>query len=264
MYKTYDFKLVPKNVYVVGDIHGEFKLLTYNIKRYDIKDSIIIVAGDCGFGFEKPEYYNQLYNKLKKTLILHNVILLFIRGNHDDAEYFNGNLSIDHTYFKTIADYSILLFENFTVLCVGGGISIDRKQRIKKEFRMKSVNKQYWENEIPIYKPEILNQIKKDNKEINIMITHSCPSFAPMINKIGIDAHIALDLDLSKDLEYERKTMTQIYDHVIEDEHPLELYVYGHFHEHIVSYSKERVKFVMLDRVYVENNSWDIYPIINN
>ena len=44
-----------KQVLVSGDIHGDFKLLVYNLCiRFGCTDTLLIVAGDCGFGFEKP------------------------------------------------------------------------------------------------------------------------------------------------------------------------------------------------------------------
>jgi len=47
-----------KKVVVCGDIHGEFETLVYNLKINNITDSLIIVAGDCGFGFHKASYIN--------------------------------------------------------------------------------------------------------------------------------------------------------------------------------------------------------------
>ena len=46
-----------KNLVVCGDIHGEFSTLAYNVKRLGIENSVIIVAGDCGVGFEKETHY---------------------------------------------------------------------------------------------------------------------------------------------------------------------------------------------------------------
>ena len=53
-----------KKVVVCGDIHGEFETLVYNLKINNITDSLIIVAGDCGFGFHKASYYDMLYKRL--------------------------------------------------------------------------------------------------------------------------------------------------------------------------------------------------------
>ncbi|MCC8173642.1 MAG: hypothetical protein LIO65_04445 [Odoribacter sp.] len=58
---------IPKDygaLYVSGDIHGEFRKFLYEFKRKQIQNATVIIAGDCGIGFEKFEYYRQLYNRL--------------------------------------------------------------------------------------------------------------------------------------------------------------------------------------------------------
>ena len=53
-----------KSVVVCGDIHGDFHTLANKMcKQYQMTDTLLIVAGDCGFGFDKPVYYEQVYNK---------------------------------------------------------------------------------------------------------------------------------------------------------------------------------------------------------
>lgn len=50
-----------KNIIICGDIHGEFNALIYKLcVQYRMTDTLLIVAGDCGFGFEKPGYYEQV------------------------------------------------------------------------------------------------------------------------------------------------------------------------------------------------------------
>ena len=42
-----------KQVVVCGDIHGAFETLVYkSCVQYSMTDTVIIVAGDCGFGFD--------------------------------------------------------------------------------------------------------------------------------------------------------------------------------------------------------------------
>ena len=50
-------RLNVNSVYAIGDIHGNFKSIPYNIKHYDLHDCVLIFCGDIGFGFEKYEYY---------------------------------------------------------------------------------------------------------------------------------------------------------------------------------------------------------------
>ena len=270
MYRVYNFNIDPKSVFVIGDGHGEWGLLKYKIKDSGIKDSVIIMAGDCGFGFEKEEFYKQEYNKVKRILKERNVTVIFVRGNHDDIQYFDG-IKIDFEYWKAVPDYSVLSFspngeingeingEGHNVLCVGGAISVDRLWRKTHE----SINKPlYWPDEIPVYKPEILDKMKEDGIEVRTLVTHSSPSFAPLTDKNGITSFIQYDNALIEDIANERLVMTQIYDHLVKkDKHSLKLWIYGHFHQHSLFYSDEDVKIIMLDMCNPRNNSWDIYPI---
>lgn len=52
MIQHYDY-LNAKSVVICGDIHGEFEKLVYQCcVQYEMRDTLIIVAGDCGFGFD--------------------------------------------------------------------------------------------------------------------------------------------------------------------------------------------------------------------
>lgn len=48
-------------VVVCGDIHGEFETLAFNVVQKGIENALVIIAGDCGFGFNKLAYYDDLY-----------------------------------------------------------------------------------------------------------------------------------------------------------------------------------------------------------
>ena len=47
-----------KNIIVSGDIHGDYNHLIFKLcSQYQMRDTVLIVAGDCGFGFEKKESF---------------------------------------------------------------------------------------------------------------------------------------------------------------------------------------------------------------
>ena len=49
-----------KNIVVSGDIHKYFNLLAFkHCVQYQMKDTVLIVAGDWGLGFEKKEHYEK-------------------------------------------------------------------------------------------------------------------------------------------------------------------------------------------------------------
>ena len=104
---TYSFPNA-KNIVVCGDIHGDFNGLVFKLcVQYQMTDTLLIVAGDCGFGFEKPGYYDIIYNRNSERLSKANNWILMIRGNHDDPSYFNEK-KISHDRLRTIPDYSVI------------------------------------------------------------------------------------------------------------------------------------------------------------
>ena len=251
-----------KQLIVCGDLHGEFNLLRFIIKSNEFKDSVIVIAGDCGFGFEKLAYYMNIYNKMKKLLEERNILVLFVRGNHDDPAYFNNKM-INFEYFKTIPDYEVLSFsDGFNVLCVGGATSIDRKWRIHKQ-EDAIYRKLYWEDESPVYNNGALDTIKANGINVDMVIAHSSPKFAPLHTKEGIEMFLLDDDLLESDIESERTILTLVYNHLINDGHKLKYWIYGHFHQHSRFISIENVKFVMLDIFRTRNNSFESF-VINN
>ena len=119
-----------KGIVVSGDIHGDFTQLVFKCcDQYSMTDTLIIVAGDCGFGFDRPGYYENIYKKCNKKLSKVNNWLLFIRGNHDNPAYFNLQ-PIKYRRWMTLPDYSVVKACGHTILCVGGATSIDRLLRI--------------------------------------------------------------------------------------------------------------------------------------
>lgn len=229
--KNYDFSTSSLNLCVSGDIHGEFKTLIYNLKRLGVENSVVILAGDCGIGFEREGYYHQLYNSISKSLDKSNNILLCVRGNHDDPTYFDG-VKIDFERMKCVPDYSVVHVAGHKVLCIGGAISIDRMPRLSEmaiaHIRGHKPRPIYWENESVFFDDVALSKIS--NQKIDIVITHTCPSHCCIVKMPDIDSFLASDEDLKNDLRAEKMTMDRIYQRLLDDNHPLQAWYYGHFH----------------------------------
>ena len=69
------------SVVVCGDIHGAFEEMVFKLCiQYGMTDTLLIVAGDCGFGFEKPGYYEQIFTKVSRRLTKANNWIAMIRG----------------------------------------------------------------------------------------------------------------------------------------------------------------------------------------
>lgn len=75
--------------------------------QYGMADTLLIVAGDCGFGFEEPGYYENIFRHNSSRLAKSNNWIAMVRGNHDNPAYFSDE-RISHLRFRTIPDYSVV------------------------------------------------------------------------------------------------------------------------------------------------------------
>ena len=65
---TFDFPGC-KCLVICGDIHGDFNMLVNKVcVQHQLKDALVIVAGDCGFGFERKGYYESTFNRNNKRM----------------------------------------------------------------------------------------------------------------------------------------------------------------------------------------------------
>ena len=123
--------------------------------------------------------------------------IVFVRGNHDNPLYFDGK-EFNYKRFIAVPDYTILLACKHTILCVGGGISIERRYRMDEwkkycvKHRMHSTSEDlfsknfYWPNEAPTYNDEKLTLINKQYA-IDIVITHTVSYMHLTIHYNSID-----------------------------------------------------------------------------
>lgn len=271
MVKLYELNNYKKLI-AVGDIHGDFKTFANKIYSKSLNNTLFIVCGDCGFGFNKFEYYNIELTKLSKKLITKNNGIIFIRGNHDDPSYFENEL-INFDNIKTIPDYSVIHTCDKYILCVGGAISIDRKWRLQQEIILNIHNpnkathkKIYWDNEQVVYDEDKLNEIAEAKLPISIVCTHSAPSFCPPKDKNDIEAWLIQDNELEKDLEIERGNLDKLFE-FCKKNFNINKWAYAHFHkldfDDEGSFNYDDVMFQMMRMVTSNNYSFHIWMLAN-
>ena len=235
-----------KQVVVCGDIHGAFETLVYRTSfQYAMTDTVIIVAGDCGFGFERFGYYGMVYVKVLNRLLEANNWIVFMRGNHDDPSYFQDE-KISYERFRCVPDYSIIKACGLDILCVGGGVSIDRMARQREAARnIRKKTATYWADEMPVFDEAKIEEIS-DYCLIDTVVTHTAPSFCPLLDKNGLRGWAAYDSQLLVDCDMERTTMDRLYRTLKENGHPVYKWYYGHFHQKWF-WKYEDTDFKMLD-----------------
>ena len=238
-----------KHIIVSGDIHGGFTRVVFKLcMQYGCTDTLLIIAGDCGFGFEKLGYYDRIYNKVAGQLRKANNWVVFLRGNHDDPSYFSEE-KISYKRWRTIPDYGIIQACGHNILCIGGATSIDRYRRKEENARLRKMGHKdvamWWPDEAPVYNEETIDFIPVE-LPIDIVISHTAPSFCKLKSHQGIKSWAVMDPSLIWDVDAERETMDRINKRLKEQDHPITQWIYGHFHQ---SWSGviDGIRFAMLD-----------------
>jgi len=228
----------------VGDIHGEYGSLRYNILRLH-EDSYIIQVGDFGVGFHKPNYYKTEFERMQEILDTKNCHLYVIRGNHDDPEWFKEtNNPFDLKNITLLKDYSELNLLDKNILLVGGAVSIDRgwRQLKNKELVKQGDSKRlWWEDEPFIYNDNF------DYKKYDIVVTHTRPANSGAFKGFNnIKEFLDGDDTLKEELIQESESMKLLW----EKTKPLRWF-YGHFHESVTSvYENTTFRCLNIDEHY--------------
>jgi UDP-2,3-diacylglucosamine pyrophosphatase LpxH len=226
-------KATKNQIILIGDIHGEFPRLNYDIKRYNYTDSYLIQCGDTGFGFRHPIEEKRLIKPLQETLLKNNLHLYMIRGNHCDPEYFKQtNNPFDLSNITLLEDYAELNLLGKSILLVGGAVSVDRYRREK--------DKTWWVDET--FKLKLEDQFPYKDRQYDLVVTHTRPGVCGAFKGFDdIAFYCEKDPELKKDLIEE----SQQVDYLYEKTKP-KWFCYGHFHKSLTT-QYENTTFKCLD-----------------
>jgi hypothetical protein len=229
-----DIKILDnsKPLLFLGDHHGEWINLLWIIKNKKIKDCYLVSVGDCGIGFDKKFLESEKLENLNIEFKNRGIVFMGIRGNHDDPYYFRGENRVELSNFKLIEDYTLMKYEEKTIQFIGGATSIDRTSR--KE------GVSYWSD-------EIVNFERDKCKNVDILITHTAPSWCfPCGFNEMVYGWAREDAYLLEELSDERAVM----DEILKLCAP-KLHLYGHFHD---SWTEEingcRHKLLNINEIY--------------
>ena len=200
-----------KPIVFLGDHHGVWWELLWELENKKIRDCYVVSVGDCGMGFVDKKTELSRIQTLNEDFKSRNINFLGIRGNHDDPSYFTGDDRIQLSNFELIEDYSVYEHNSKLIQFIGGAISIDRKGRHE--------GKSYWSG-------EGLNFYKDKLQKVDILVTHTAPSwcFPQQFNEM-VYGWAAEDDSLLRELTKERAVMDEIFE-VCKPT----LHLYGHFH----------------------------------
>lgn len=170
-----------KNIICIGDIHGQFSTLRYNINnyiyKYNLDNTVFIVCGDCGFFGTNNDYLwihenEKVHDILTKT----NNELYFFRGNHDDPKLFElpEYISRGSNRIGVLLDYDTIDSDIYgRILIVPGAFSIDRGCRV--------TGLSYWPNELTL---KLSDEDIISLGKFDLILSHSLPSFPKLSENI--------------------------------------------------------------------------------
>lgn len=180
----------------IGDVHSEFEgYMSLLNCPYSIQ------LGDFGLGFGRDAYL-----KFKKGKVRH----FFIRGNHDNPKICRTypNFIPDGSFFKDFAG-----IKDLRLFALGGALSIDREYRIEGLTWFPDEEASI----LDLYR--IIDLYNEHNPRV--VVSHDCPS-----QVLG-----QFTKNIRDNPKYQSKTR-QALTHMFESRQP-ELWVFGHYHEHI-------------------------------
>ena len=234
-----------KHLLFCGDIHGNFDVIPNFIRDQGLDTCAVFQAGDFGIGFEIDRKEQKHLDWLNKRMLHSNSDVFSVRGNHDNPKYFDGNTVLSNV--NLLKDYSVVNINGWNILGVGGAVSVGRTDRTswwwhqaKKERGVNSLN-DWWVDECLDFDEEILIGLR----DIDIVVTHSAPTFCQPLTKGNIKQWLAKDEKLDTDVAVERFLLTRMYG-ILKENNRISEWYYGHFHFNAKSYD-DITTFTALD-----------------
>ena len=190
--------------------------------RYN--NSVIIFTGGSGFGTKNEGFFEDILGKLNEALSKNNANALFVRGAMDDPSFFNEH-KLDFSNIKLVEDYSLIKFKGFNILCIGGGVSIDRQWKLEQGKRLGKT--MYFTKEKSTFNKEELDNILKEYN-VACVVTSEAPTFVPPdMESIKASKWTVSDKNLMKDVISQRLIMDSIYNEFILNDKKPYIWAYG-------------------------------------
>lgn len=214
----------------LGDVHNYSKIPRY-ADAIELSDCDLIQVGDFGVGVDGDDL--KRLKELNDYLVLKNIILHVCRGNHDNPAYFDGSFRDVFSNIDLIPDYTVKKIQDKNILFIGGAISVDRKpnpnipdiKSLDGKWPGRTAGIDYWENESIVFNEDFLRNVEN----VDIVVTHSAPSFVEPYIKTGAEKWFESDPGLEEELHRERSLLSDVC-FIIKQKNNITNWFYGHFH----------------------------------
>lgn len=174
-------KTLSSTIETIIDLCGYSKSSTNNGRRPRktiqpclYTNTIFVIMNGFGLGSQSLEDFHEPFDKLNKILDEANSYVCFLRGCNDEPKLFNGDKPFADGRIMAIPDYSLISIKDFTCLCIGGGLSIDKQWKLSNE--QITGQKEFYENELPFYNGKLLDETI-NGSQIHAVCTYEPPTF---------------------------------------------------------------------------------------
>ena len=202
-----------KQVYLVGDLHGNYKRFKEELLENDYRNCVFIMLGDQVMLYE--DSWRQ-YRKLDNLFRERNCIAYFIRGNHDCAYFHTQEYYALHFTNIFPMNMGIIEYRGKKGLVFGGAISLNRT--LMKE------GQNYWASFDYI---DPWKNLYRDY-QFDFIIGHTGPIPEGIVFNSNCDKFLAMDKDLKGDLAKEQEELTDMMC-ILEPE----FWFMGHYHKNL-------------------------------
>lgn len=226
-----------KSCYFLGDIHGSVRsILKWN---REVSNSILWQVGD----FCIPVW--DMFNLANKLAERGNSVFV-TRGNHETCDFKNQSYG-DKNNLTLLADYSVVEIEGKKILNIGGGISLDRVDRLEFAKKYPNIDNYYRTDEAVVFDKNKL----ENYRDIDILVTHViAPELTPLNNTGLVERFAQYDPNLLTDLKQERENIRNIID-TLQKNNKIEFWIAGHLHLHYrVNYNDTKIIGLDIDEMY--------------
>lgn len=183
-----------KQIYLVGDLHGNYKRFKEELIEKDYHDCVFIMLGDQVMLYD--DSWRQ-YRKLDNLFRERNCIAYFIRGNHDCAYYHTQEYYALHFTNIFPMNKGIIEYRGYRGFVFGGAISLNRM--------LMTEGKNYWASFDYI---DPWDNYK--NFSFDFIIGHTGPIPDGIVFNSNCDKFLVMDKDLKADLAREQEELTDM------------------------------------------------------
>ena len=200
-----------KQIFLVGDLHGNYKRFKEELLEKDYHDCVFIMLGDQVMLYD--DSWRQ-YRKLDNLFRERNCIAYFIRGNHDCAYYHTQEYYALHFTNIFPMNMGVIKYRGYEGFVFGGAISLNRMLMVEGQ--------NYWSS-FDYIDPW---DRKYKNSSFDFIIGHTGPIAEGTLFNSNCDKFLVMDKELKNDLSREQEELTDMACHMT----PKHWFM-GHYHK---------------------------------